>query len=305
MPCCLSGPVLIHTQPIDNQLCNQLVLSSHLYAWALEHDATVISPHGHAYCEQFPNLRRSRIGRLPPSRRDPMPYPRVRFWRRCTSKVIRNTVKESLVRRWPLNGRYRVNRSADTRTVLDDPAFVESTQGCRVIALEGWHVIAPSLVEKHYAAVRDFDAVDPGIQQRVEAYLRPLRERCDTLIGVHIRRGDYIMHRGGQYYFEDDVYDRACDVVARRAGQQRVGFVFCSQGPVAEPLLADRDAVTGPGSAIEDMLALSGCDTIVGPPSTFSVWAAFIGNAELLVMSSAQEDPSPRPRRMIERLEPY
>jgi hypothetical protein len=39
--------------------------------------------------------------------------------------------------------------------------------------------------------------------------------------------------------------------------------------------------------AVEDLYAFAGCDLLVGPPSTFTAWAAFYGEVPLLHV----EDP--------------
>jgi hypothetical protein len=48
------------------------------------------------------------------------------------------------------------------------------------------------------------------------------------------------------------------------------------------------DVHPGPGHLVADLAALSGCDWLLGPPSSFSAWAAFAGNRPLLVV----EDPA-------------
>ena len=41
---------------------------------------------------------------------------------------------------------------------------------------------------------------------------------------------------------------------------------------------------------IEDVYALSQCDYILGPPSTFSMWASFIGDVPLRIVKYANEN---------------
>jgi hypothetical protein len=41
------------------------------------------------------------------------------------------------------------------------------------------------------------------------------------------------------------------------------------------------------GSAVEDLYSLARCDYLLGPPSTFSLWASFYGNVPLHQMASA------------------
>jgi hypothetical protein len=57
-----------------------------------------------------------------------------------------------------------------------------------------------------------------------------------------------------------------------------VAFLVCSNEPVA-PLLSleGLKVFEGPGTAIGDLYALAGCDKLMGPPSTFSLWASYWG----------------------------
>jgi hypothetical protein len=74
---------------------------------------------------------------------------------------------------------------------------------------------------------------------------------------------------------------------------ERVGFLVVSDEPqralgfdgLAVRLLA--------GSALEDMYSLAYCDYIIGPHSTFSMWASFYGETPLYRLEDPYRTVSP------------
>jgi hypothetical protein len=114
-----------------------------------------------------------------------------------------------------------------------------------------------------------------------------VREVGVILVGVHIRRGDYLTWRGGQYYYSDSQYRVLMDRVKGAFSPRRVRFLVCSNEKVKGEAFGGLDWYGGPGGEIEDLVSLSVCDYILGPPSSYTRWAAFIGGVPLLVV----EDP--------------
>ena len=44
----------------------------------------------------------------------------------------------------------------------------------------------------------------------------------------------------------------------------------------------------GPGDPVGDLFALAGCDRVIGPPSTFSQWAAFFGDVPICFLDEGK-----------------
>ena len=55
----------------------------------------------------------------------------------------------------------------------------------------------------------------------------------------------------------------------------------------------------GPGHKIEDLAALSMCDKIMGAPSTYSWWAAFVAEIPLLHIWDASKPMTPDGFKML------
>jgi len=109
-----------------------------------------------------------------------------------------------------------------------------------------------------------------------------------VVVGVHIRHGDYRQHLGGRFFFPFAAYAGLMRRMAALLAPRAVSFLVCSNSPVTAAQLPGLDVHPGPGHLVADLAALSGCDWLLGPPSSFSAWAAFAGNRPLLVV----EDPA-------------
>lgn len=96
-------------------------------------------------------------------------------------------------------------------------------------------------------------------------------------IAVHVRRGDYKTWEGGRYYYEDKDYlrfiNRMKQLVREELGKDCLFYIFTN----------DRVYLEGFGITVSDnswyvdQYIMSRCDYIIGPPSTFSLWASYTG----------------------------
>ena len=119
-------------------------------------------------------------------------------------------------------------------------------------------------LEKHADFVRAF--FQPRNVANAEKELGKIGAGGGVVVGVHERRGDYKDFEGGRYYYEDEVYERnkksVGDEIARRGNTPKfMMFPF--------------------RSAVEDQWIMSQCDYLMGPPSTFTMWASFMGKVPL------------------------
>jgi len=106
-------------------------------------------------------------------------------------------------------------------------------------------------------------------------------------VGVHIRHGDYKEWKGGQFYFPPTRYAEWMRQLAGQLPNQKVAFLVCSDEQRSEAEFPGLSVGLGAGSALGDMEALSRCDYIFGPQSTYSQWASFYGNKPLQLLYGA------------------
>jgi hypothetical protein len=163
-------------------------------------------------------------------------------------------------------------------------------QGLWIIDSVGdWCASMPCISDQEATTIRQVLRYQSGFHQQASALHAELRKGCDLLIGVHARRGDYATHRGGCWFYTEADYLRWIDQAAatlRETPDQRVHFIVCSNEPQFLENTNRADvSISRLGSAPADQILLSMCDLIVGPPSTFSVWAAFLSNTALLHIS--------------------
>lgn len=131
--------------------------------------------------------------------------------------------------------------------------------------------------------VRDF--FTPVNVEQPKKMIGELRRADRHLIGVHIRRKDYKTFVGGRYYFDDSIYRREMKRVMdfwKDCGNKM--FLVFSDENVDETSFAGLPCRFMHGTAVEDQWMMSQCDYLMGPPSTFSAWASFMGRVPLARM---------------------
>ena len=142
------------------------------------------------------------------------------------------------------------------------------------------------------------------IVRRAEAMVAGLRQTSDVVVGVHIRRGDYATWQDGQFFYELEDYRQLMVRVQQLYAGRRVSFFISSNedfslssltshlSPLTSPfspLTVRRFDGNEPSGAILDLYTLSLCDRLMGPPSTFSRWASFIGRVPLCFIEKKEQ----------------
>ena len=130
------------------------------------------------------------------------------------------------------------------------------------------------------------------IMQKAERMVSELRQENDLVIGVHIRRGDYATWNDGRFFFELEQYHQFMLRIQQLYSDKRVGFFISSNEDFAADLFTDcrcRRFGKDPSGAILDLYTLSLCDCIVGPVSSYSRWASFIGEVPLCFLESKDQ----------------
>ena len=174
--------------------------------------------------------------------------------------------------------------STGTTQVIESPHI---TAG-RSLWVRGWLYRDQVGVAKHRPCIKAFFSPAPEIQARVEACIRKNRERDTVLVGVHLRRGDYSTWAGGKYYYDDNAFRKLMQRMVDILPGRNVRFLLVSNQPVEGSNYGGLDVGMGPGDPAGDLFALAACDYIMGPPSTFTLWASFFGDVPLYEIS----DPS-------------
>jgi hypothetical protein len=141
-------------------------------------------------------------------------------------------------------------------------------------------------VKRHRSQICGIFEPNKEYQIKADQIIRKIKNDNNTLIGVHIRRGDYreVMK---EYCYDDKEY---CDILmqinSRGYLNVPVTYLICSDEKINKNAFDDFNTYFSEEDPIVDLLLLSKCDYIIGPPSTFSLWASYYGKVPLLTIKN-------------------
>lgn len=166
--------------------------------------------------------------------------------------------------------------------VIEDPRIAAGES----LWVRGWLYRDYAGLAKHERCVKDFFSPVPEVQTRVDDCIRQHREDDTVLVGVHLRRGDYAKFAEGKYYYDDAIFRRLMEQMCEILPDRKVRFLLVSDQSVNRNNYGGLDVVTGPGDPAGDLFALAACNYVIGPPSTFTIWASFFGGVPLYAIEN-------------------
>jgi len=136
----------------------------------------------------------------------------------------------------------------------------------------------PSVKEE----VRRLFRPNDDVVRDVEGVFGKYREQGSFIVGVHIRGGDYREWEDGRYFFEIQEYAAYMRQLVLLYPDRDVRFFISTNEKYDRNSFEGLNLIeTGFPSSAHDLYALSLCDRIIGPLSTFSRWASFYGAVPL------------------------
>ncbi len=278
------------------RLGNRLVLFANFIAHAAETKSRVSNVTFHSYADLFQATRRDLYCRFPvTARRSIFDYvpglaPAMRKSRVCYRAV---NWAAKLQDKWPVFGRSATVLREKPKTPviwLDSPEVSAQTEPARLVFVYGWPFrVRSECLMRHAPEIRDYFRPARQFEEAAEGAVESLRARAEIVVGVHLRRGDYVQWRKGQYYFDAQRYARWMQEIAAQFPGRKTAFFVASDEAHGESQFAGLQVKLGAGSPLGEMTALSKCDYIIGPPSSFSQWASFYGDTPLLHLHSNEE----------------
>ena len=106
-------------------------------------------------------------------------------------------------------------------------------------------------------------------------------------IAVHIRRGDYKEFEGGKYYYSDSDYIKWIADMYKQ--DKNISFILFSNEKIIIDHYSEYPCFITDSEVTVDLLIMSMCRQIIGPPSTFSLWANYTGDNILTVLSNKDQ----------------
>jgi hypothetical protein len=287
---------LVVVTRIPGQLGNRLFQFAHLAANALENDYIVVNPtlRGYASLLQqfaaapFVVLRRGKaIGQklitflsLGPTN--------LRILRELSYILIRGTCKRVVSLGWlnsPFHAVVRVSRNRPLW--MGDESWKKIVQRRPVVLLDGYYAYDRDALAKHRESILCLLKPLGGYMDTAARFVSSIRSTSNVVIGLHVRHGDYASWRGGRFFFSWEEYAEIARRSRKLFAEQSVRFILFSNVSFQKAAFEGIDVVPGPGHLMEDLCALSLCDYIIGPPSSFSRWAAFSGDIPICILDRA------------------
>ncbi len=236
----------------------------HVYAWAREHDRSVMSMR-FSYKYRYFAISSSRYANA------------------FLYVVVKYAAKLGLI-----------SEAKFQTEDCDSDALERRMLRHRHIVVSGWFCRWYDLFLKYRSEICSLFAMNEAITTSVRKRMAAA-ERATTggrvRLGVHIRRGDYKNFCDGQYYYDDATYAAYIAAFARMMSDKTVE-VFLSTNDAAVSAETISALIPEPevcvhllgGNAAEDLYMLSECDYLIGPPSTYSLVAAMYRDIPLCRM---------------------
>jgi hypothetical protein len=148
-----------------------------------------------------------------------------------------------------------------------------------IVFVGGWDFRVHDLTKKFQNYFIEKYSIDKSLLVGIELAVSIPEWKLDhnIVIGLHIRRGDYKTWQNGRYFYSDSVYEHYAnllrDIIAAEGWQAKI-VVFSNEATsIGERL----DCELSKNEWHIDHYLMSQCDLLIGPPSTFTLWASYIG----------------------------
>ena len=265
---------MVIVQKCQGQLGNKLLISAHVMAYCLSRGESLLSFTFHDEVTYFDlsAFRKYHIYVF----RNRWVRPLVTMSIAMTQKVTSLLLNYHLVERHQVGWIHSEIRDIQPRQA---PLFILEGEGFR------------STVDLRAQAPQIRQLFTPKQQyiHTIERILGSLNKDNTALIGIHMRRGDYKQWQGGKYYYDNQTYRRIIQQMRPLFAGQTIQFILCSDEPIDIHYFSDDDLYISTQAMIVDLYLLARCNYLVGPPSTFSGWAAFYGNVPLWTLKTPDD----------------
>ncbi|GEM_PF-334337 len=262
------------------RLGNRLQLYAHLLAFALEKDLRLLNPAFAEYSLFFQGTADQRWGKFPKDQDTVSPSETSREWIYWSNRAAYKLAKPLAISN---NAGIRVAKAQSSKFIQIDSLWNDFIQeSWNILFTQGLHFYSPGeWFLRHGDTIRSFLAPLNCYQEKAIQFVTQIKLQTDVLVGVHLRQTDYQEFVGGRFFYSLNQYLMKMLEIRRLHHPRSCTFLICSDVSWQEGLKQDLKCFSGPRTVIGDLIALSKCDLILGPPSTFSGWAAWYGKVPI------------------------
>jgi hypothetical protein len=205
----------------------------------------------------------------------------MNYFHRSTRALIVRLKRFPIARHWFVS----INRQNAADHSPDNSTFLAAVKRRPFTFIEGWPDLSRiSFPAASADAIRATFEPEAQVAQIVQETVRLAKGGADVLVGLHMRLGDYKSYRHGIFYYQLQDYRLTLERITALFPGRRVAFLICSNEHQKAETFVPFQVTIGPGTLLGDLYSLASCDYLVGPPSTYSLWAAFYGSRPLYHM---------------------
>ncbi len=159
----------------------------------------------------------------------------------------------------------------------------------RIAFISGWFLRMP--LSKHRAYLkRAFSLRSKYVRHNALVNtVKRCKQNGYILVGVHARRGDYEAYEGGKYFYTWDFYlQKIKEMETLLDGNNLVKFILFSNEKIPTTFQLENLIISSEPWYIDHHL-MSQCDYLLGPPSTFTIWAGFLGEGRFCQIDNVDQ----------------
>ena len=262
--------IIISNKP--GQLGNLLFIYANFLAYGLENKVKVFNPSFYQYHKYFKSTSSSSlsINKI------------IYTFCYLTARILfRLKIKTALISALALDW----GESVDLEN--------ESQLNSKLCFVQGWLFRSDNLMINHKTDITRFFEPEELFKNKINSFFAKnfTGTNC-SIIAIHIRLGDYKTFENGKYYYTIEQYLNIIKNLALLFKTQNPHFLICSNEQInLSKKETDGLKITfAPGHELLDMYCLANCNYIVGPPSTYSMWASFYGAVPLYMIEDANKE---------------
>jgi hypothetical protein len=180
-------------------------------------------------------------------------------------------------------------RLLDKAGIVNPPHFEESEPYSiiflkrRLVFYKGWNFRADDLTKKYRDFFKGKYSLLPKFYEGNKFYkeFASINREEFNVVGVHIRKGDYKTWEGGKYYFSDAIYKKYMGnlkLALEKSSSKETLFIIFSNEKAS--FTETENIWISENEWYVDQFIMGKCDYLIGPPSTYTLWASYTGQAK-------------------------
>lgn len=270
--------IIIASKP--GRLGNNLMLFAHFIAFSIMHNIKLFNPSFDNYAHYFESLDKNFFGVYPSKNSFLYNYKLRMIFYKFINFLART------LRRLKISNRFFrvVALDWDESVDLESKDFLEIALNTHFLFVTGWKFRSNIGVLKNIDLIRLYFKPQKKYLININSNLTHTNNNSLIRVGVHIRYGDYRYMWGGSHFFELDVYKNLMRQIVDLFHLKKVIFFISCNENLDQKIFSEFEFEFASGHELEDLYALSMCNYIFGPHSSYSLWASYYGNTPLYVL---------------------